>query len=84
MKEDDFHMVDYTNEAVVRNLKDAGCDQETIDRFLHWMKEGATKEQLQLLARHRGVLLDKVHAEEKRIRCLDYLIYQIEHHKIAI
>lgn len=29
------------------------------------------------LEKQRNVLLNKVHKEEKRIDCLDYLVYQI-------
>ena len=35
-------------------------------------------EKLQLLAQHRKCLLEKVHREERRIQCLDYLVYQME------
>ncbi len=30
------------------------------------------------LAKHRRVLLDALHREQKRIDCLDYLVYTIE------
>lgn len=30
------------------------------------------------LAQHRKCLLEKVHREERRIQCLDYLVYQME------
>ncbi len=30
-----------------------------------------------LLERHREALLDEVHNEEKKISCLDYLIYRM-------
>jgi len=36
------------------------------------------KELLHVLARHRRELLELVHLSEKRIDCLDYLVYQIE------
>ena len=36
------------------------------------------KEQLEILEHQREYLLDRVHAEERRISCLDYLIYQIQ------
>ena len=29
-------------------------------------------------AQHRKCLLEKVHREEQRIQCLDYLVYQME------
>ena len=33
---------------------------------------------LELLARHRAALLDEVHRCEKKIDCLDYLVYRIK------
>lgn len=63
--------------AVIQNLKDAGCDRKTVERFLNLEEAGQTEEQLRLLSAHREQLLDRVHQEEKRIDCLDYLVYQI-------
>lgn len=70
--------------AVIQNLKDAGCDAQCIEQFLSLGKEGKTLEQLALLSTHRQQLLDKVHQEEKRIDCLDYLVYQIQKRKSAV
>lgn len=67
-----------SSQAVVQNLKDAGCDRETVERFMVLEETGQTREQIALLSKHREQLLDKVHQEEKRIDCLDYLIYQIQ------
>lgn len=64
-------------QPVIRNLKDAGCSRRDIEQFLALDQAGRTQEQLALLALHRQKLLDKVHAEEKRINCLDYLVYQL-------
>ncbi len=64
-------------QAVIQNLEDAGCDPETVEEFLALDVEGKTGEQLKLLARQRRQLLDRVHREEKRIDCLDYLAYQL-------
>ena len=71
-------------QTIIQNLKDAGCNEDTIDRFMECMKNGASKEQLRILSQHRRELLDKIHIEQKRIDCLDYLVYQIERNKIAI
>lgn len=68
---------DASVQNVIQNLKDAGCDTGTIEEFLVLDGEGKTREQLKLLARHRQQLLDRVHREEKRIDCLDYLVYQL-------
>ena len=70
-------------QAVIANLKDAGCDARTVERFVELEEEGKTREQLDLLANHRRQLLERVHKEEKRIDCLDYLVYQMQKKKSA-
>ena len=66
---------EFSVQAVTENLKDAGCDSEMITEFFD--KSGKKDEQLRILKRHRQQLLDRVHKEEKRIDCLDYLVYQM-------
>ena len=69
------------SEMLLQNLKDAGCSHEMIKQFLCYEEEGQIQEQLDLLSVQRQKLLDKVHKEEKKIVCLDYLVYQIENQK---
>ena len=64
-------------QAIIQNLKDAGCSPKTVEQFMSLQKEGNTEEQLKLLSLQRRHLLDRVHLDEKRIDCLDYLVYQI-------
>lgn len=64
-------------QAIIQNLKDAGCDCETIERYLFLAKRKSTQKQMELLSMHRDRLLEKVHREEKRIDCLDYLVHQL-------
>lgn len=66
---------DTMKENIRRNLEDAGCDSETISSFC---SSNHPDEQLALLSRQRRTLLSKVHEEEHRISCLDYLVHQIE------
>lgn len=66
-----------SREAVIQNLEDAGCEPEMIQDFLGWFDKGQQKKQLELLEHQREHLLGRIHKEEKRISCLDYLIYQI-------
>ena len=65
-------------------LKDAGCCAQRVEQFLALCDEGRTAEQLRLLAEQRRELLDRVHADERRIACLDYLIYSIKNKKSAV
>ena len=60
------------------NLLDAGCDPELTERFLALIGQGKEQEALALLTGHRKYLLDCCHAEQKKIDCLDYLLYRME------
>lgn len=72
-----------SKEDVVRNLKDAGCSQQTIEQFIECLKRGTLSEQMELLSRHRDSLLDQMHREQRRIDCLDYLVYQMQREQTA-
>ena len=65
-------------EAVIQNLKDAGCDKDTIACFMAHYEAGEVKQELKELSRHRKGLLDALHVCQKQIDCLDYLAWQIE------
>lgn len=67
-----------SKEAVVQNLKDAGCKKCMIQDFLLCYEEEKVEEQLRMLESQREELLERVHREERRISCLDYLIWQIK------
>lgn len=61
-----------------QNLVDAGCEQEIVQRCMELARQKKTREMKRILARHRQTLLDALHANEKRIDCLDYLVYHME------
>lgn len=67
-----------TTQALLDNLEEAGCGPEFSERFLALESAGQYREQLKLLSDHRRHLLDCLHREERRIDCLDYLVYQLE------
>ncbi len=67
-----------TEEAVIQNLKDAGCDEAHIDDFMKEFHSGKINEAIRLLEIHRCSLLDALHISQKEIDCLDYLIFQIK------
>ena len=71
-------LIEYgSREAVIQNLKDAGCTQDIIECCIACIEQGKKNELLKRLEEHRTGLLHKVHEEEKHIDCLDYLVYQI-------
>ena len=53
-------------------------EEEMIRDFLGWFDKGQQAKQLELLEHQREYLLGRVHTDERRISCLDYLIYQIQ------
>lgn len=64
-------------QAVVANLVDAGCGNELIEQFMDLLNTGRKEAGLSLLAKHRRFLLDCYHADQRKIDCLDYLIYKM-------
>ena len=68
-------------EAIIQNLKDAGCDSDTIEKFMADLQKGKEANGLKRLAAHRKNLLDSLHREQKCIDCLDYLVYQMKEAK---
>lgn len=70
-----------STEAIIQNLKDAGCDSDTIEKFMADLQTGKEANGLKRLAAHRKNLLDSLHREQKCIDCLDYLVYQMKEAK---
>ena len=64
--------------AVEQNLLDAGCDDEKVQQSLRLLEEGRTQELLQVLRCQRCHLMEKLHREQQKVACLDYLIYQLK------
>lgn len=73
---------EYEN-AIIRNLKDSGCGEEIIKAFVEDLRERKISEGLKILEAHRRVLLDELHKEQKRIDCLDYLVYKMKKENLA-
>ena len=70
--------MDYNEEAILCNLRDAGCAEATIQKFMALFHAGKMADGLKCLAAHRRFLLEDLHASQKRIDCLDYLVYVIK------
>lgn len=65
------------SESLIQNLKDSGCCETTIETFVNNFNNKKFSDGLKLLEAHRHTLLDELHKEQKRIDCLDYLIYKM-------
>ena len=58
-------LIEYgSREAVIQNLKDAGCTQDIIECCMACVEQGKKRELLKRLEEHRTGLLHKVHEEE--------------------
>ena len=66
------------NEDIIQNLKDAGCEEDTILCFMDKLQAGKQKQGIQLLQKHRCRLLGNFHKGKQQIDCLDYLIYMLK------
>lgn len=64
--------------TVLQNLKDAGCTDEMVEKFMAFQDSDDEEQQIQLLSGHRKHLLEKLHREERQIDCLNYLLYQMQ------
>lgn len=59
---------------IIDNLRDAGCSEELIEQYAS-AASGCAR--MCLLKKHRRELLESIHSEQKKLECLDYLIYQL-------
>lgn len=59
-------------------LRDAGCDGQLAERILALDGERATREELRLLRDQRRKLLTDMHAAQRAIDCLDYVVSVIQ------
>ncbi len=62
-------------EELRENLCAAGCDEPLIDQLLCCWQEGDRRTAEQLLSGHRRRLLEEIHKGQRRVDCLDYLVY---------
>lgn len=70
--------MEITEEMLITNLKDAGCNENIIAAFLQYRQTNEQAKQMELLKKHRHYLLDKIHEDQKAIDCLDYLLYKLK------
>lgn len=63
--------------AVIQNLKDAGCEDDFIERFILALENNQNKEASLLLRGWRNSLLDEIHNNQHKLDCLDYLMRKL-------
>lgn len=65
------------SDTIMQNLKDAGCEDDFIERFILALENDQNKEAFLLLRRWRNSLLDEIHNNQHKLDCLDYLIRKL-------
>jgi len=63
---------------IVQNLQDAGCGSLLIDEFFRLKNLGKNEELFSLLSKHRAKLLESLFENQKKIDCLDFLIFNMK------
>ena len=65
------------NDAIIQNLIDAGCDDDFIGAFKELYASGQLPKMLTMLANQRRALLEKIHSDERKIFCIDFLVNRL-------
>lgn len=60
-----------TEEELIQNMIDAGCEEAMVARVLTCLKQGQKKRGLLLLQGQRKMLLDGIHKDQSCIEFLD-------------
>lgn len=62
---------------IMQCLCDAGCCEDTSCRFLEYESDSRTDDQIRLLARQRREIMERLHSDQKKVDCIDYLILKL-------
>lgn len=62
---------------IFQNLRDSGLDETTAGNCTEMIIGGDTFQALQIIKNYRKSLLEKIHTNQKKLDCLDFLIYQL-------
>ena len=71
-------MMTMDTKQIIENLEDAGCNAALTEQFEALWAKGDQKGQMRLLTGYRRLLLDEIHAGQKKLDCLDYLIFRMK------
>lgn len=71
-----------TDRLTAENLADAGCSKKMLERFEALRRADCTEEEVyaaevRLLHNQRGVFLKHLHDVQRKLSCLDYLLWQL-------
>ncbi len=64
-----------TEEEIIQNMLDAGCEEDTVASVLTCLKQGQRKKGLLLLQEQRKMLLEGIRRDRSCIEFLDDVLY---------
>lgn len=71
--------MDYTcKDTIIENMKDFGCDEETIHKFIDCFEKHDKAGQKKILKDCRDKIMNDLHENQKKVDLLDYMAYQLE------
>ena len=70
------------SDSILENLRDAGCDEELVKQYCMIANQPISEEaanglQAQLLRGYLRELLERLQDDQRKIDCLDHLLYQL-------
>ena len=66
---------------LIQNLKDADCNQKTIEEVCRLYDSGQIQDAVKTLRKHRCSLMESLHESQEKVDCLDFLIWRMEKEK---
>ncbi|MGN1389835.1 MAG: hypothetical protein ACI4WR_09310 [Bulleidia sp.] len=67
-----------SREEIFQNLLDAGYSRTNAEKFMILVDHGDSEAQRRDLSRNRARILGRIHEENRRLDCLDYLFYELD------
>lgn len=64
-------------EEIINGFIDAGCSKEQIKIVQENIDD--YHKLIDILVNQRKIMLDKIHEDENKMRCIDYLLYNLKH-----
>lgn len=69
---------------MAENLRAAGCGEEFIGEFQRVMAQGTARERERMLETQRRCILGKLHEDQKKLECFDYLCHRLRQEEKAL
>lgn len=63
------------------SLKDCGFEEAAAMQYIRYAEENRTADLLRLLNRQRKKLMDHLHAAQKRVDTVDFMIHSVEQNR---